>query len=72
MLIEYSKMAAAQIEVFQELNVRTLTQFSTVSNEMLTPTILAPDYPLSFQNINLYQFDDIPEEDKISQGNESG
>ena len=42
-----------------------------IIEEMLTPILLAPDYPLSFTNAKPYLWSEIPEEDKTVIGERS-
>ena len=59
-------MAAAQIETFENLNLKQLNKLGNIFKEMLTPTILGDDYPLAFSGTaKTYQWADIAEDSKV-------
>ena len=65
LIIQKARMASSQIETFTEINQESAKKMAKRVTEMITPSKLAPDYPLSYTDANPLTWEQIPGEEKI-------
>ena len=65
LLISRSLMAAEQIDTFQQINKGLALRAAYMIEEALTPELLKPDYPLDYEAMEVYTYEELSPEQLV-------